>query len=155
MPKILTDWDSSLNEQLKLPFDKTDPKIRMLIDYGGLQVWLVEGKSVREQHEIDFTEGGNPSKYKFIPFNEIWLDDWLAAPDQAPELFPTLLHELIEYKLMGKDGMKYNDAHKEASTVELKARVNPVNIKREVDSAAKKAIAALNLNEPSSKKRRK
>jgi hypothetical protein len=146
--KILTDWDPSLNSQLDLPFPPMgDPRIKVLFDYGGLKIVQVEGKDIREgkEGEIDFTEGGNHSKYDFVPADEIWLDDWLLDPEQASELWPTLFHELIEYKLMGADGMKYADAHKEASKQELEARINPRDIKKRVDKAAKDAIDALGL----------
>ena len=146
LPKILHDWDPSLNSQLNLPFEKRDPRLEVLIDFGGLRVWEVEGKDVREGYEIDFTEGGNAAKYEFIPVDEIWLDDWLTDANQANELWPTLLHELTEYKLMGAGGMPYADAHKEASIVEMNARLNPIDIHKLVYKAAHEAMDALGIH---------
>jgi hypothetical protein len=115
------------------------------MDYGGLKIVAVEGKDVREGYEMDFTEGGNHGKYEFVPPDEIWLDDWLLDPEQANELWPTLLHELIEYKLMGSDGLAYDDAHKEATIQEMEARKNPKDIKKLVDRAAHEAMDSLGL----------
>jgi hypothetical protein len=82
-----------------------------------IKVYIVDGKYVRENQEIDFTQGGNSGKYEFIPKEEIWIDDGL----NEDEILPTLLHEVIEYKLMD-GGYDYDFAHDIASDVELAYR---------------------------------
>ncbi len=80
----------------------------------GFQVWVVDGKAVRDQFDVNFTEGGHHLRYKYIPENEIWLDDDLVPGERGP----LLEHELSEVHLM-QDGMGYLKAHESANLVEL------------------------------------
>jgi hypothetical protein len=84
---------------------------------GGFQVKLVNGEKVRDHFKTDFTQGGNPEVYPWIPQGEVWIE---ATLDPDEKEF-TLLHELTEMKLM-KGGMGYDEAHKQASKTEFKAR---------------------------------
>ena len=89
----------------------------------GIAVWRVDGKKIRSNFDIDFTEGGHDLVYDFVPEKEIWLDDDLLTE----ELSYVLLHELHERKLMSS-GLAYNDAHggmgeiEGASQIEWRAR---------------------------------
>ncbi len=83
----------------------------------GLSVWLVNGRLVRSCFYISFTEGGHDLVYKFIPKNEIWLDNDLL-PKEIPYVF---LHELYERGQMSQ-GLDYATAHKKASRREWQAR---------------------------------
>lgn len=83
-----------------------------------LKVFVVDGQYVRENMNIDFTEGGHHEAFDFIPENEIWLD----LDVNVREIKFVLLHELIERRLMKKEGLKYNSSHTEASKRELNAR---------------------------------
>jgi hypothetical protein len=89
---------------------------------GPLEVWLVRGRFIRDRIFIDFTTGGNSQVYKWMPKNEIWLDD--AMQEEAG---PVILHELTEYNAMlaGKD---YDAAHELANVNELAAREHPEKI---------------------------
>jgi hypothetical protein len=86
---------------------------------GGVSAWKVDGQFVRNNIFIDFTEGGNPQRYDFIPSGEIWIDN--RNEDEAPLI---LLHELHESALMA-GGMSYDDAHDAANKVEQAARDDP------------------------------
>ena len=105
---------------------KTDPekdkkfKEKSLGKIGKLEVFLVDGRAVRDGPDIDFTEGGHNRGYKWIKGNEIWLDDEVKKKE-LPFIF---LHELFEWNKMGT-GMKYENAHHLASAIELKARKKP------------------------------
>jgi hypothetical protein len=90
----------------------------------GLQVWLVHGRVVRDKYDDDFTEGGHGLVYKYIPKNEVWVDDDIHKDDKPFVLY----HELYERNLMEK-GEQYNRAHKEASKKEQFLRNNPQQIR--------------------------
>jgi hypothetical protein len=85
--------------------------------FSEIDICIVNGKYVRENFDIDFTQGGNHGKYDFIPKNEIWIDNGL----NDDEIVPTVLHEMIEYRLMGS-GLDYDRAHDVASEIELAYR---------------------------------
>lgn len=84
---------------------------------GGIEVWIVLGHLVRDTHDIDFTAGGHNLVYKWIPKNEIWIDD---ALDDFERHF-ALVHEFHERCLMAA-GQPYEDAHAAASALEHRCR---------------------------------
>jgi hypothetical protein len=86
----------------------------------GVTVWLVDGRKIRSGIDPDFTEGGHGLVYKYIPENEIWLDNDLIDE----ELGFVFAHEWIERKLM-LDGKKYESAHRTASIFENAIRAFP------------------------------
>jgi hypothetical protein len=90
---------------------------------GGIDVWLVDGKKVRDKFYVNFTEGGHGYIYSFIPKNEVWIDDDL----QEAEIPHVLIHELHERELMKNKGMSYNKAHEESLELELDCRRNKKN----------------------------
>ena len=83
----------------------------------GVKVWLVDGARVRNELDIDFTEGGHGYVYTFIPQDEVWIDDDID-PDERKFI---ILHELHERNLMSL-GLPYGKAHAEANQVEAVAR---------------------------------
>lgn len=85
---------------------------------GAWQVWAVDGPTVRDVLDIDFTQGGNPAVYGYVPDNEIWLEDKASAKDLACTLF----HEVEEARLMQTLGLPYEEAHKRASLLEERLR---------------------------------
>jgi hypothetical protein len=86
----------------------------------GASVWIVNGRSVRSLFDIDFTEGGHDKVYKFVPENEVWIDDDVEKEERGY----VLLHELHERNLM-LQGIKYNKAHAESSRLEYRCRHYP------------------------------
>ena len=93
------------------------PILKML-ERDGLTVWLVNGRKTRENIERDFVEGGNAGRYKFIPRNDIWIDDDLSVDEQGY----ALAHELYERYWMLSHGMSYDRAHDKANNFEFKLR---------------------------------
>lgn len=87
-------------------------------DMQGFAVWRVDGELVRNVVHIDFTQGGNPARYKYVPEGEVWVDDVLDDSDA----YFTIVHELFETKLMQEKGLSYNVAHDKASQVEAQLR---------------------------------
>ncbi len=83
---------------------------------GDVIVWRVDGSLIRDAIDDDYTTGGHGYRYRYIPLDEIWIDDKLWKRD-----WPVLWHEYSEWRLM-KDGMNYNDAHDQASRIEITLR---------------------------------
>lgn len=80
----------------------------------GMEIFLVDGRFVRENMDFDFTEGGNHYRYpEFIPENEIWVDDDMSEDEREF----VIVHEVIEATLMAQ-GMSYDDAHDRAGIAE-------------------------------------
>ena len=96
-----------------------------------VKVWVVKGELVRGLFFIDFTEGGHDKVYRFVPENEVWLDDDLSPQERRY----VLLHELHERYLMVQ-GWTYGRAHRDASKVEYYCRSHPgelaANLRREI-----------------------
>lgn len=76
------------------------------------RVVLVDGEVVRDRVDIDFTTGGNPSRYRYVPNGEVWVERTTPS-----DLAPNIVHEIVEAKLMRK-GLSYDKAHDRASRVE-------------------------------------
>ena len=113
--------------KLASTIDLKKPYLRIYAQCGDLTAWLVDGRYIRDNIWLDFTEGGNdevyggadPDKPSFIPKGEIWIDNNNLA--EAPYI---LLHELTERNNM-QDGEDYDQAHEAANTAEQKARDDP------------------------------
>jgi hypothetical protein len=84
-----------------------------LTEIEGEQVWLVDGKGVRDFFDPNFTEGGHALRYPFIPRREIWIDDALIEREREF----VLAHEFHELDLM-RGGLTYDTAHKRALELE-------------------------------------
>jgi hypothetical protein len=90
-----------------------------------LSVWIVNGELVRDLFYIEYTEGGHHFIYKFIPKNEVWIDDDLSPKERGY----VILHELHERFLMSK-GYDYSKAHASSSAIEYKCRREPDKLKK-------------------------
>jgi hypothetical protein len=60
--------------------------------YKGYTFWLVDGELIRDEVFIDFTEGGNPATYRFVPEHEVWIEKGMDSRG----ILPTMLHEYLE-----------------------------------------------------------
>lgn len=106
-----------------------------------LKIRLVRGDLVRSLFYLDFTEGGHDKIFRFIPRNEIWIDDKVYKKERPL----VIIHELHELALMLK-GWPYTPtkqgvferkkssrgkwAHFAAEDLELWCRNHPKSIKR-------------------------
>ncbi len=90
-----------------------------------LNVWVADGRVVRDIFFIDYTEGGHDKVYSFIPAREVWLDDDLELRERKF----VLLHEVHERFLMTQ-GEKYFQAHRSASHIEYHCRHHPKELDR-------------------------
>jgi hypothetical protein len=82
------------------------------------RVLLVDGAWVRNNVHgaVDFVEGGHGYVYKFIPKNEIWVED-IGAED-SDDVQMNMSHEIIEYALMKYGKLDYDHAHELAASAE-------------------------------------
>jgi hypothetical protein len=83
----------------------------------GLDVWVVDGKQVRNLYKVDWIEGGNPAVYPFCPNDEIWIEQ--VKEQEFPLI---ILHEFVEYILMKHKKLSYDKAHRIASKIEFAYR---------------------------------
>jgi hypothetical protein len=80
----------------------------------GVQIFLVDGDSIRSDLCSDFAQGGHDLIYAFIPEQTIWLD---ATEDQG--LWPFILYrQMVERSLMLQYGLDYETAHQIAEESE-------------------------------------
>lgn len=68
---------------------------------------IVDGTHVRNYIESDFVAGGTWGRWKFIPKNEIWIDNTFPRSEWAYNAF----HECFEGNLMMSEGIDYEKAH--------------------------------------------
>ena len=107
---------------------------QLLKKYSGtVRVWVIKGELVRSLYFIDFTEGGHDKVYRFVPKNEVWLDDDLGAGERKF----VLLHELHERHLMTL-GWPYFKAHRSASRIEYHCRAHPEEVEADLRLEAEK-----------------
>ena len=79
----------------------------------GYSVFVVNGEVVRNEVDVDFVAGGNPSRYAYVPENTLWVE--YTSPLDA---VATAMHECFESELMRAEGMKYSKAHDAACELE-------------------------------------
>ena len=97
-----------------------------------LKVVEVDGEKIRNTIDPDFTMGGNPSRYAYVPLGELWIDRVMTAKDKLS----TIMHEQIEHELM-LSGLSYEEAHDRATAFEIKYTRN------ESEELSKMAISDL------------
>lgn len=95
-------------KRLKVIYDPKD----------NIEVYLVNGKKVRDLFKVDYVEGGNSEAYKWMPKNEIWIEDDI----EKSEIPAIIEHEYTEFKLMRDKHYSYDKAHRLASKKEYEFR---------------------------------
>lgn len=110
---------------------KIHKKLLKKYSEGEVKVWIVDGELIRGLYFVGFTQGGHDKVYKFVPKNEIWIDD---DASQKERKF-ILLHEIHERNLM-KTGMKYDPAHELSNAIEFYARHH----RRKIDKLIRKEL---------------
>ncbi len=126
-------------EKKKIKEEISTVHIKLLKKYSkNVKVWVVDGQVVRDLFFTDFTEGGHDKVYRFIPKNEVWIDNDV----NQREVKFILLHELHERRLMAK-GMDYDSAHIQSSELEYYCRGHP----KKIDKKLKEEVEKNNLYE--------
>ena len=95
-----------------------EPIIKQLIGhFGAFKIIVVDDAPVKKNYDGDFTEGGNPAAYWFVPLDEIWI---AVSIIQGRRIF-TAFHEVTENLDMSPPE-KYHDAHPWGNTCEFMIR---------------------------------
>lgn len=81
-------------------------------------VYTVNAEIIRDMVDIDFTTGGNPARYSYVPKDEIWLENTMSPNDT----WPTIIHEYLECFMMQAHHYSYDRAHDFANDIEFKIR---------------------------------
>jgi hypothetical protein len=50
------------------------PYIKKFSEVEGFTVWIVDGKYIRDNIDVEFSNYGQNYMFKFIPENEFWID---------------------------------------------------------------------------------
>jgi hypothetical protein len=116
----IQELSKAMDQVLRAEQPSVPLKTRQLTHFGDLDIWFVSGEQVRKQFDPDFILGGNGYRYKYVPQNEVWIEDVLSPADKIY----TLLHEVFEVSRM-KEGIPYDSAHDQATYVEKKLRNEP------------------------------
>lgn len=89
-------------------------RVKLLGTCAGHSVWAVDGSAVRSI-DIDFTDGGNPARYTYVPEGDIWIEQRMTG--DIGDFAAVCLHERIEIDVM-MGGASYEDAHEASSAME-------------------------------------
>jgi hypothetical protein len=116
-PKLRLDYASERKESYR--FDPEVPK-EFLFDYKGYKVFDVDGNYVRNNIDIDFNGGGNPSRYQYVPDDELWIEK--LSNNVETDIMGYTVHEYVECERMKNMGETYEVAHDKASQIEKKVR---------------------------------
>ncbi len=122
--KAITEADE-LEWNMRNKDEHKDYKLEKLEDIDGVEVWLVNGKAIRDDCHIDFTEGGHDLVYKWIPKNEIWISDEIGAKER-----PYILAHEYDERCQMAQGEDYEHSHNKASFFERHLRHVIPNIGR-------------------------
>lgn len=93
------------------------PYIKKISSISNFEVWLVDGKHIREHLDMEFTNFGHHYRFNFIPENELWIDQEKVPGEE--EFY--INHLLAEHRLMAQ-GVPYKDALRKAGIAEKKQR---------------------------------
>ena len=92
-------------------------RTKLLTTIGKFKVLEVDGNSIRNNLDVDFTNFGQHYRWKFIPNYEFWVD----RESDPGELWFFIKHMLMEHHLMRK-GLSYEEALDVADKAEQKER---------------------------------
>jgi hypothetical protein len=101
------------------------PYIKKFGEISGFNVWIVDGKYIRDNLDIEFTNFGQPLDFPIIPKNELWIDKEYSGNENR--FF--IAHMLAEHRLMA-EGKKFDQAREYANKIERKERANSKLYKR-------------------------
>ena len=105
---------------------KFTPELRKLGQTSDIEIFLVDGKMVRDKIDPRFCHGGHDLVYEYVPDKHIWIDN-TTVPHEWPYL---TIHEVHERNKMNL-GEKYLDAHPKCSRIEWKCRQDDQELLRQ------------------------
>ena len=118
--------DQLINELGKLFEDtpKSVVKSKVVLQHLGTadseSIYLVDGLTIRNDIDTNYTEGGHDLVYGYIPALSVWIDNDVRESEREY----IVIHEVSERMLM-EGGFDYDTAHDKATVIEQAARNNP------------------------------
>jgi hypothetical protein len=91
---------------------------KLLARRDGLAIWRVDGHAIRDQLDVDFTNGHHHLTRRYVPAGEVWLDRCAPRADETPFW---IVHQLVERAAM-LAGVAYLAALTRANRAEKAAR---------------------------------
>lgn len=101
---------------------------------GDFKIISVNGASIRNDVDVDFTNGGNPERYSYVPKDELWVEG-----KTQQDIVACALHEFIETHYM-KSGEGYEEAHDKAAKLEAEFRQLNITSLSEAEKWAKEHL---------------
>jgi hypothetical protein len=104
------------------------PYIKKFGKISNFNVWIVDGKYVRDNIDEEFTNYGQHSRFNFVPMNEFWIDRE-RKPGEEKYYIDSML---VMNRLMSK-GVPHDEAVKKADEVERRERAKSSLMKKEIE----------------------
>jgi hypothetical protein len=101
------------------------PYIRKLDDRGDLNIWIVDGIYIRGHINEEFTNFAEHSRFKYIPKNELWIDQATNTRDQQFYID----NMLVMHRMIAK-GASYQQAITAAELEESRERHRAGDVSR-------------------------
>jgi len=109
------------------------PYIKKLGRAADFIIWIVDGKYIRDNIDVEFTNEGQHRGFNFIPKNEFWIDK-----NRNPEEDKYYIDSMIRMNKFLSEGMSYKDAVNKDDDIEKEERIK--NYPKEILENPKKAI---------------
>lgn len=93
------------------------PYIKRFGKVSNFNVWIVDGKYIRDNIDVDFVNYGQHYRYRFIPKDEFWIDRE-RYPGESHFYIKPLINE---YRMM-KKGISYRKASTKSENIEKRER---------------------------------
>lgn len=103
------------------------PYIKKFSRISGFNVWIVDGKYIRDNINEEFTNYGQHYLFDFIPKNEFWIDKE-GVPGEEKYYIDSML---VMNRLLGK-GVSHAEAVRKADAIERRERSKSKLIKEEI-----------------------
>ena len=94
------------------------PYIKKFKNIGGIKVYFVDGRYIRENINKEFTNFGQFHRFSFIPQDEIWIDK-----ERNPGEEEFFIDSMLSIRKSVEDGKTYEEAVKKADRVEKRERM--------------------------------
>lgn len=111
--------------------------IKNIGEHGGLSVWLVDGERVRKDIDENFVQYDHHARFRFIPANEIWIDQETNADERK-----YFLENISRERKFMAQGMTLEEAVEKADALEKHERREDARVKNILHAhhARKKAL---------------
>jgi hypothetical protein len=100
------------------------PYIKKFKNIGGIKVYFVDGRYIRENINKEFTNFGQFHRFSFIPQDEIWIDK-----ERNPGEEKFFIDSMLSIRKSVEDGKTYEEAVKKADRVEKRERMTSQSTK--------------------------